>query len=153
MQSGLIETPNRALQTSNAPLPPSNPAQHGPSRSRSSLPEARSTVRVSSTSPDAPRSPGDLDVGQLDQQLGRLSADEGKPAAGSRLVTAGQRISDYENAVIHASPRQTSRPALGFKVINGSRSTGVQLTDFPNGSFFFLPRGLPYLVLLSWSLT
>jgi hypothetical protein len=93
-------------------------------------------VRARSTSPDEQRSPGQLDVDELDQQLGRLSQNvvEAKRAASSRLIAAGQRISEYENAAIYSSPRQNSRPVLGFKVTNGSRSGGVQLTDFPNGS-------------------
>ncbi|GAB1319088.1 F-box and WD domain-containing protein [Madurella fahalii] len=132
MQSGLIETPNREFQTSNAPLSQPNSSQYGPSRSRSSFPGARSPLRARSTSSDALRSPCALDVGRLDQQPGRLNVAEDKPAAGNRLVAAGQRIADYENAAIHALPCPNPRPALGFKVINGSRSDGVQLTDFPN---------------------
>lgn len=135
MQSGLIETPNRELQTSNSPLSQPSTSQYGPSRSRSSLPDAHFPLRARSTSSDAQRSTGGLVDGQFDQQPGRLNVAEDKPAAGSRLVTAGQRIADYENAATHALPRQNSRPALGFKVINSSPSDGVQLTDFPNGSF------------------
>ncbi|KAK8079796.1 F-box domain-containing protein [Apiospora hydei] len=44
--------------------------------------------------------------------------------------TPGHRISEYENALTPATPRQ----ALGFKVVRraGSQTDGAQLTDFPN---------------------
>ncbi|KAK7956936.1 F-box domain-containing protein [Apiospora aurea] len=44
--------------------------------------------------------------------------------------TPGHRISEYENALIPATPRQ----ALGFNVVRraGSQTDGAQLTDFPN---------------------
>lgn len=136
MQSGLTETPNREFHPAKSRLSQPTTPQHGPGRSQPGLPDARSS------SPDSQRSigaesVGGLDVGQLDQRLGRLSAVEPKlPAANvSRAVVAGKRISDYENAVISASLRQNSRPPLGFKVVRSSRSDGVQLTDFPNGSF------------------
>ncbi|KXX83325.1 F-box/WD repeat-containing protein pof10 [Madurella mycetomatis] len=132
MQSGLTETPNREFQTSNAPHSQRSTSQYGPSRSRSSLPDAHFPLRARSTSSDAQRSAGDPVGGQFDQQPGRLNVAEDKPAAGSRLIAAGQRIADYENAATHALPRQNSRPALSFKVINSSPSDGVQLTDFPN---------------------
>ncbi|KAL2024019.1 hypothetical protein VTK56DRAFT_254 [Thermocarpiscus australiensis] len=133
MQSGLIETPNRESQTSTTSLSTPTTTQHGSPRSQSSSPDSRSSLRSRSASRDAQRVGGGaasrvvLDVGQLDQRLGRLNVAEGRPAA------AGKRISDYENAVISSSPRQNSRPAtLGFNVVNGSGSDGVQLTDFPN---------------------
>src|SRR4029434_8070471 len=37
-------------------------------------------------------------------------------------------------SALFASPRHDYRPPLGFKVIPNSRSDGVQLLDFPNGS-------------------
>ncbi|KAL2137400.1 hypothetical protein VTI74DRAFT_21 [Chaetomium olivicolor] len=135
MQSGLIEFPNHNLQSTNNPLPIPTAAQHGPSRSRSSLPGVHSPPRAPSTPPDAVRSVGvgsGLDVGQLDQSLGRLSVSEGKSAATTRVTVAGQRIFDYESAAIKSSPRKTSHQPLGFKVSHSSRSDGVQLTDFPN---------------------
>ncbi|KAK4237750.1 hypothetical protein C8A03DRAFT_34274 [Achaetomium macrosporum] len=137
MQSELSETPNQDAHTRIAHLLQPTAAQHGSSRSRSSLPDARSPSRAQSTSPDVPgsgrvASAGNLDVGQLDETLGRLSVAEGKSAAGARATVAGQRITEYENAALASSPRHISRPTLGFKVTNGFPSGGVQLTDFPN---------------------
>ncbi|KAL2263165.1 hypothetical protein VTK26DRAFT_7916 [Humicola hyalothermophila] len=125
MQSGLVETPNHESQTNDNLISQPAPAQHGFGRPRSSLPDAGSSPRSRSTPSDA-ESVGSLDIGRLDQGLGRLNVAEGKPPA-------GKRISDYENAVIYSSPRHCNpRPTLGFQVTNGSRSSGVQLTDFPN---------------------
>lgn len=71
-----------------------------------------------------------LDADQLDEKLRRLSL--GKPS-GAHATIPGQRISDYENAITPPTPRQ----ALGFKVIKRAdgRCDGMQLTDFPNGSY------------------
>ncbi|KAK4099674.1 hypothetical protein N658DRAFT_498161 [Parathielavia hyrcaniae] len=145
MQSGLIKTPTNAFHTAN-PHPTQQPtAQHGPGRSRSGLPAARSPPRAPSTSPDARlsgRRAASDDIGldvisQLEQSLGRLSVAEGNyAAAATRIPVAGQRIFDYENVAISSSPRNkstSSQPAsLGFKVTRGAPSAGVQLTDFPN---------------------
>jgi hypothetical protein len=68
-----------------------------------------------------------------------LSVAEVDSAAATRITVAGQRIADYENAAAASSPRSSARSALGFKVIHSSQSAGVQLTDFPNGSFVSLP--------------
>ncbi|KAK4126579.1 hypothetical protein N657DRAFT_643360 [Parathielavia appendiculata] len=144
MQSGLIETPTSDFHTANSHLPQKTTAQHGPGRSRSGLPAARSPARGRTASPDARHSGGGAAsddtgpdvVGQLDQTLGRLNVAEGKSAAAAtRVPVAGQRIFDYENAAISSSPRSkssSSHPALGFKVTHGTPSAGVQLTDFPN---------------------
>jgi len=141
MQSGLIETPNHDFRTTNAPLPQPTTAQHGPGRSRSSLPDACSPPPAPSTSLHDAQGSGcaafvcGLDVGHLDQTLGRLSVAETKSAAAARATAvAGQRISEYENAAVSSSPRRDSHPPLGFKVTHSSRSDGVQLVDFPNGS-------------------
>jgi hypothetical protein len=146
MQPGLIETPNHDVVTTNTPLPPPTTAQHGPGRSRSSLPDARSPLRARSKSSDAQSSGGTasdegLDVGHLDETLGWLSVAEDTSAAATRAAVAGQRIVDYENAAITAPPRNP-RPPPGFKVIHSASSDGVQLTDIPNGSF--LPRAGPF---------
>lgn len=144
MQSGLIETPNHDFRTTNAPLSQPTTAQHGPGRSRSSLPDARSPRAPSTCLDDAQDAQGSgcaayvygLDVDHLDQTLGRLSVAETNSAAATRatVTVAGQRIAEYENAAISSSPRRDSHPPLGFKVTHSSRSDGVQLVDFPNGS-------------------
>ena len=146
MQSGLIETPNHDVVTTNTQTPPPSTAQHGPGRFRSGSPNARSLSRPRSLSSGTQRSGraasdgGGLDVGPLDQSLGRLSVAEAESAAATRVTVAGQRIADYENAAAASSPRTSARPAVGFKVIHSSLSAGVQLTDFPNGSFCLCPR-------------
>ncbi|KAK4157269.1 F-box/WD repeat-containing protein pof10 [Chaetomidium leptoderma] len=142
MQSGLIETPNHDPDTTNTPLPQLNIAQHGPGRSQSSVPDARPPLRPRSTSLDAQRCGGvasdgaGLDIGQLDHTLDQLSFAESESAAAFPATVAGQRISDYENAAFSSShrndPRNDPRLPLAFKVTHGSRSDGVQLTDFPN---------------------
>ncbi|KAI2637185.1 hypothetical protein GGS26DRAFT_547681 [Hypomontagnella submonticulosa] len=65
----------------------------------------------------------------LQERLRRLN-DVHEESNAKRSKNAGQRISEYENALTPAVPRQ----ALGFKVIKraDSRSDGVQLSDFPN---------------------
>jgi hypothetical protein len=142
MQSELSETPNQDAHTRTAHTSQPTTAQHGSGRSRSSSPVARYPPRAQSTSADAPgsgrgASTGDLDVNQLNDTIGRLSVAEGKAATDTRVTVAGQRITDYENAALASSPRPIICPTLGFKVTTGSPSGGVQLTDFPNGSFLF----------------
>ncbi len=147
MQSGLIETPNHDFHPNNPHHPPTTTSQHGSSRSRSSLPDACSLLPSrSSALSDAQPADGAsaaafvcrLDVDHLDQTLGRLSLAEVSSAAATRVThvsVAGQRISEYENAAaVLSSPRTDPRPVLGFKVAHNSRSDGVQLVDFPNGS-------------------
>jgi hypothetical protein len=133
MQSELIETLNRNFHPANPSLPQPTTAQHGSHRPRSGSPDDEAAC---SPSPDACGSlaSGNFDTGRLGKTLGRLSVDETKTAAAPRASVAGQRIADYENAAISSSPRHSNRPALGFKVVGSSRSGGVQLTDFPNGS-------------------
>ncbi|KAK0715035.1 hypothetical protein B0H67DRAFT_579834 [Lasiosphaeris hirsuta] len=108
-------------------------SHHGFHHTQPSFPNADPQLRLHTQSPSL-RSEGStsgdsIDLGQLDRQLGRLSLSER-----SRLTAAGQRISEYENAVIHQVPRLSPRPALGFRVVErpGCPSDGVQLTDFPN---------------------
>ncbi len=149
MQPGLIDTPNNVFQPPNSHLHHPTAGQHGPDRSRSSLPGARSPPRARSTSPSGPsphgRAPAapslsSLDAASLGQALGQLSVVEATTAAAAAqtATVAGKRIADYENAAIILSPRHDYRPPLGFKVIPNSRSDGVQLVDFPNGPS--LPR-------------
>ena len=133
MQSGLVESQPRALPSDTARPAQPTATQHGPGRSRPSLPPD-----VRCRSPDAQPGPLD-DAGQPappGQTPGRLNG-LGAADAGSRpAAVPGKRISDYENAVVCSSPRRSPRPAPAFRVTNGSRSGGggVQLTDFPNGS-------------------
>ncbi|KAI1210969.1 uncharacterized protein F4807DRAFT_45588 [Annulohypoxylon truncatum] len=65
----------------------------------------------------------------LQERLCRLNDAHEEPHA-TTSKTPGQRISEYENALTPAVPRQ----ALGFKVIKraDTRSDGVQLSDMPN---------------------
>ncbi|KAH7327990.1 hypothetical protein B0I35DRAFT_416283 [Stachybotrys elegans] len=68
-----------------------------------------------------------VDIDQVDERLRGLSL-HGAPTTSS--IVAGQRVSDYENALSPPTPRQ----ALGFKVIKRPESglQGPQLEDFPN---------------------
>ncbi len=147
MQSGLIETPTHDFHPNNPRHTTTTTAQHGSGRSRSSLPDAcspppaRSSVLSGAQPADGAPAAAfvcHLDVDHLDHTLGRLSLVDAGPAAAARvtqLSVAGQRISEYENAIAaSSSPRTDPRPPLGFKVTPNSRSDGVQLVDFPNGS-------------------
>ncbi|KAK3353448.1 hypothetical protein B0T25DRAFT_607777 [Lasiosphaeria hispida] len=132
MHHGLTETSNNESQTNHAQFS-SHASHHGFHHTQPGFPDAHPQLRLHTQSPSL-RSEGSasgdsIDLGQLDHQLGRLSLSES-----SRLTAAGQRISEYENAAIHQTPRQSPRPALGFKVVKrpGSPSNGAQLTDFPN---------------------
>lgn len=68
-----------------------------------------------------------VDADQLDERLRRLSFG----SASALPPVAGQRITEYENALTPETPRQ----GLGFKVIKRSDPgfSGAQLADFPNG--------------------
>ncbi|KAI2473023.1 hypothetical protein F4781DRAFT_381535 [Annulohypoxylon bovei var. microspora] len=76
---------------------------------------------------------GDAEEGvnpdSFQERLRRLNDAHEEPDA-TRSKALSQRISEYENALTPAVPRQ----ALGFKVIKraDTRSDGVQLSDFPN---------------------
>lgn len=74
-----------------------------------------------------------VNADQLDEKLRGLSS--GSPSR-NQIPVPGQRISDYENALTPPTPRH----ALGFKVIKRSdgQNDGMQLTDFPNGSYSLL---------------
>ncbi|KEY70953.1 hypothetical protein S7711_00792 [Stachybotrys chartarum IBT 7711] len=117
-------------QSSHAPIS-SAPSQHG-----SFHPDHSGLYRVRSGSSSASarsvrdlgRRPGDgIDADQVDEQLLGLSLDG---RSDTRSAAAGQRVSDYENALTPPTPRQ----ALGFKVIKriNPDSNGPQLSDFPN---------------------
>ncbi|KAF3354502.1 DNA-directed RNA polymerase II subunit rpb1 [Verticillium dahliae VDG1] len=109
-------TPNQdGSQHQQRPLRPAHLPQH--------------SVGSSSASPHSIADGLDgVNAGQLDERLRLLSIRNGHPDG--RHYVAGQRITDYENALAPSNPRQ----ALGFKVIKrvDSLSDGVQLTDFPN---------------------
>lgn len=142
MQPGLIETPNQDIVAIHTSLTSPTTAQHGPGRSLAGSSDARSPLRIRSTFSDAQRSGGavsdhDLKVDHLSQSLGWLSVAEVKSTTATPATVAGQRVFDYENAAVASSSRDNSRTDLGFKVIHSSQSAGVQLTDFPNGSFCF----------------
>ncbi|KAK4134129.1 hypothetical protein BT67DRAFT_309124 [Trichocladium antarcticum] len=127
MQSGLADIPTYGFQTDTARLSQPTTAQHGPGRSRSSLPDPRAPPRARNTSSGAES------VGQLERGLGRLSVVEGRAsAADSRDSVAGKRIADYENAAVGSFSGPRARPALAFKVVESPHSAGVHLTDFPN---------------------
>lgn len=123
-------------QSSHAPIS-SAPSQHG-----SFHPDHSGLYRVRSGSSSASaRSVGDLgglpvdgiDTDQVDERLLGLSLGG---RSDTRSAAAGQRVSDYENALTPPTPRQ----ALGFKVIKriNPDSDGPQLSDFPNGMPVFL---------------
>jgi hypothetical protein len=132
MQQVPTENLDQAFQ-SNLPRSSSPSSQHG---SYQFHPSGLSSLLQDGSSCSSPRSvPGShisfldgVDAQQLDERLRRLSIS-GKSSASQ--PTAGQRIRDYENALIPSAPRQ----ALGFRVIkrSDSASGGVQLNDFPNG--------------------
>lgn len=70
-------------------------------------------------------SPADyVDIDRLDDKLHGLNVQD------SSLLSPGQRISEYENALSPSTPRQ----AMGFKVVKRATpsSDGPQLADFPN---------------------
>ncbi|KAG5927474.1 hypothetical protein E4U53_002863 [Claviceps sorghi] len=91
----------------------------------------RSSCSASSRSvPDQRRHPVDaVDASQLDEKLCRLNLTASVDVA-SPHSAAGQRVSDYENALTPPTPRQAS----GFKVIRRSNpsSNATRLTDLPN---------------------
>ncbi|KAI0840772.1 hypothetical protein F5Y06DRAFT_229948 [Hypoxylon sp. FL0890] len=93
----------------------------------------QSSGRVSPRSVRADSSTGvggeGVNSGALKERLGRLN-DVHDESEATRPHAPGQRISEYENALTPAVPRQ----ALGFKVIKraDTRSDGLQLSDFPN---------------------
>lgn len=104
---------------------PDDMQQPRPASNRSlQQPTIEAGGQAGSSSDDAP-APG-VSAAQLEDRLRGLNvADFPK--------NPGHRISEYENALTPATPRQ----ALGFKVVRraGSQTDGAQLTDFPNGMY------------------
>ncbi|KAK8042756.1 F-box and wd domain protein, partial [Apiospora phragmitis] len=138
MQLGPTNISTQTHPTSASPSPHSS-YQHG-------LPQLHHAGSV----PDdmQPRSPSDRAPqsaiggrgGSSDAPVPGVSATQledrlrGLNVAGLQVTdhpkTPGHRISEYENALTPATPRQ----ALGFKVVRraASQTDGAQLTDFPN---------------------
>ncbi len=133
MQSELPETSEQVPQT-NIAQAPSLSSHHGSHQ----LPHNVLAIRSVCESEDASKRSassggaachGGPDAKQLDERLRRLSAQGGQPDERSKAAVPGQRVSDYENAMLPSAPRQP----LGFRVVHRP-SNGIQLTDFPNGS-------------------
>lgn len=129
MQSEPIETLNRSESFTSSTTSFSS-IQHGSShydihdlhrapseRSSSFLSESGRSESISS------------DDARLESRGGSLSWQfvNGVP------FTPGQRISEYENAMIQQTPKR----ALGFKIVKSAHSdnsSGVNILDFPNGT-------------------
>ncbi|KAI0152471.1 hypothetical protein F4776DRAFT_601931 [Hypoxylon sp. NC0597] len=137
MQQELCEVSNQ-IQPDSTSQSSQSLQQYGFQHHDPSGPDHRSLLRQSSDglSPRsvwADSSTGDGGEGvnsdSLKERLGRLNNVHEKSEA-TRPHAPGQRISEYENALTPAVPRQ----ALGFKVIKraDAQSDGVQLSDFPN---------------------
>lgn len=116
------------------PSAPTTSSQHGlHQHDPSGLYRVRS--QDSSASPRSipdlgPSSLEGVNADQLDEKLRGLNLGK---FANEHPHVAGQRVSEYENALTPPTPRQ----AMGFKVIKrpDSASTGIQLTEFPNGQY------------------
>lgn len=138
MQRQPSESSEQICQSNNTPAPSSSSQHgflhHGPSDIRQ-VRSASSSCGSHSASPhsvsELDREPRDaVDADRLDEKLRGLSLHGKLKTSLNRPITAGQRVSDYENALTPPTPRQ----ALGFKVIRRSDSSdGPQMTDFPNG--------------------
>ncbi|KAI1416706.1 hypothetical protein F5Y13DRAFT_185548 [Hypoxylon sp. FL1857] len=135
MQQELSEVSNQIQPDSTSQS--LNPLQHGFQHHDPSGPAHRSLLQQSSggVSPRSVRAECSTGAGgeginsdSLEERLRRLNDHEESEA--TRPHAPGQRISEYENALTPAVPRQ----ALGFKVIKraDAQSDGVQLSDFPN---------------------
>ncbi|KAH8681565.1 F-box and WD domain protein [Xylariales sp. PMI_506] len=131
MQQDFPAASQYSQETSTQSLP-ALPNQHGfwQHRPGSSAPnqQPRYSDNLSPQSRSVPCSAIDasadgVNADQLDERLRGLNFDRNSQ-------TPGQRISDYENALTPATPRQ----ALGFKVIKRANhvTDGPQLADFPN---------------------
>lgn len=109
-------------------------AQHGSPRSQPSSPNDASP-RESIFGGDA--ASGSDDGHHFDQDFGRLRATDYASVA-QPVMTAGQRIAEYENALMLS--RQHVPHTLAFQVVkNSSNSPGrVKLTDFPNGTYIWV---------------
>ncbi|KAI1377672.1 hypothetical protein F4677DRAFT_415152 [Hypoxylon crocopeplum] len=136
MQQELFEVSNQIQQ--NTSQSPKALQQHGLQHHEPSGPAHRSLLQQlsGSVSPHSARGGSGVaangegvNADSLQDRLRRLN-DISKDSIAVVPKTPGQRISEYENALTPAVPRQ----ALGFKVIKRADvgSDGVQLVDFPN---------------------
>ncbi|OAA43670.1 F-box and WD domain protein [Metarhizium rileyi] len=133
-----LSKPSEELHQSNNTQLPSSSSQHGfLHHEHNGIRQAHSAVSCPGSCSASPHSVPDsrrkalaaVDADKLDEKLRGLSLDEKPSIARRRPITAGQRISDYENALTPPTPRQ----ALGFKIIRRfDASSGPRLTDFPN---------------------
>ncbi|KAK1775063.1 hypothetical protein QBC45DRAFT_445522 [Copromyces sp. CBS 386.78] len=127
MHPGSTETPVSLPRDPN-PIFSDQAAQHGSPRSQPSSPDDASPHEsifggdVASGSDDGHR---------FDQDFGRLRAADYVSAAQPGM-TAGQRIAEYENALLLS--RQHTPHTLAFQVVKKTSSLPgrVKLTDFPN---------------------
>ncbi|KAG5976546.1 hypothetical protein E4U55_007294 [Claviceps digitariae] len=124
----------------NIPSAPPSTSQYGrpiQHHDPSNISRVRSALSTHPSCNASPRSVADprrnsfdaVDANQLDEKLLGLSF-HAKANVASRQSAAGQRVSDYENALTPPTPKR----AAGFKVIRrvDSSSNGTQLADFPN---------------------
>ncbi|KAI2606852.1 uncharacterized protein GGS25DRAFT_493469 [Hypoxylon fragiforme] len=137
MQQELSEVLNQ-IRTDNTFQTPNSLRQHGlqhhdPSGSADQFLLRQPSGDGATHSAQSDGRAGFLDKGinanTLQEQLRRLSVGD-EESSDTRAKPPGQRISEYENALTPAVPRQP----LGFKVIKraGAESSGRQLSDFPN---------------------
>jgi hypothetical protein len=134
MHQELTETFDQVSQIQSSRLSSRSSSKHGsqsrPAGAFDGLPDYRS--RSASPGPVF-AADGAVNADRLDSRLRRLSSSSSAVADHPRPPVAGQRVSDYEKALISGYP--SPRQSLAFKVVrrHDSPSDGVQLTDFPNG--------------------
>lgn len=143
MQQELTETSYHVYSTGSSPSP-AHTSQHGfpyPQPDNSSIgdPRLRSRGSSQSVSVTGTAASDDFEFDELEERLRRLSHSSHRSTGKGRTAVAGQRIVEYENALTPSTPKQ-----LGFKVIRRAQSPseGVQLTDFPNGTFLSLEASI-----------
>ncbi|KAK3398527.1 hypothetical protein B0T20DRAFT_210657 [Sordaria brevicollis] len=129
MHPGSTETPVSAPRGPNT-ISPDQAAQHGSPRSRSQ-PSSPDDASPHESIFGGDVASGSDDGHRFDQDFGRLRAAD-YVSASQPVMTAGQRIAEYENALLlsrHHAPHN-----LAFQVVKStSNSPGrVNLLDFPN---------------------
>lgn len=133
MQHELPQVSPTNSQTPDASASPDPTTQHGWLRHDSLEYGALPPAPLGQLAEDASVRPesAPLIASELGERLRRLSP--GGDVHDQRDTTAGNRISEYENALM-AKPTKSSQ--LGFKTLrhSGTPSRGTQLLDFPNGS-------------------
>ena len=147
MHQGLTETFDQVSHADNPPVVTTSADQHGFPRPQpiaddsdrsSSAPPSRALSSSDAAREGGPVNSDDVDLGRVDQRLGRLSVTENHAnhaPADHPVTLPGQRVSEYERAQSSLAAKHGIRPALGFKVVKrpGSPAGGLQLSDFPNG--------------------